>query len=356
VLQDDKTSYRLVAKTSVVGLEKTVPTFAVANYVELARPTVTLFHVADHTSAARDYALAAEANDPLLHDWLDEPAQPPRIVELTDPNATPWQNGAVLFTPLREAPTATLQLLLLPAQVAARFHSPHAWIQDGLERFLQTLAVERRSGRHAALEFLDQYRGPLVQVEEAAHPKATKSPPDSNAANNTLLNTNDDLYLRGKGGFVFWMLRDMTGTEAMQGAIAAYRAGADKDPSYFQHLVQTSGKRDLEWFFDDWVYRDRGLPEFHVVSAYTRALLSETNQSFLVTATVEDRGGAGAEVPVLIQTPSGEKSVRVVVKAGEQGTGRIEVPVAPDQITVNDGSVPEADLGNNVYEIPAKQP
>ena len=99
--------------------------------------------------------------------------------------------------------------------------------------------VERRSGRHAALEFLDQYREPLVQAEEAAHPKpeaATKSSPDSNAANNTLLNTNDELYLRGKGGFVFWMLRDMVGDEAMQRAIAAYRGGADKDPSYFQRL------------------------------------------------------------------------------------------------------------------------
>jgi hypothetical protein len=30
--------------------------------------------------------------------------------------------------------------------------------------------------------------------------------------------------------------------------------------------------------------------------------------------------------------------------------------VAPDKIVVNDGSVPEANLGNNVYEIPGKQP
>jgi hypothetical protein len=353
-----KTSYRLVAKVQMPTLGETVPTFAVANYVGLARPTVTLLHIADHTSLARDYVVAAEANDPLLHDWLGEPTQPARVVELTDPNANPWEDGPVLFTPLREAPTATLQLLLLPAQVAARFHSPHAWIQDGLERFLQAVAVERHSGRRAALEYLDQYREPLVQAEEAAHPKAeaaTKSAPDSNAANNTLLNTNDELYLRGKGGFVFWMLRDMVGDETTQRAIAAYRGGADKDPSYFQRLLQTNPKRDLEWFFDDWVYRDRGLPEFHVQSAYTRPLLNEANKSFLVTATIENRGGAGAEVPVMIQTPSGEKSVRVVVKAGEKGTGRIEMSVEPDKITVNDGSVPEANLGNNMYEIPAKQ-
>jgi hypothetical protein len=90
-----------------------------------------------------------------------------------------------------------------------------------------------------------------------------------------------------------------------------------------------------------------------VVSAYTRPLLSEaTTKSFLVTVTIENRGGAGAEVPVLIQTPSGEKTVRVLVKAGQKDSGRLEVPVAPDKVTVNDGSVPEANVGNNVYDVP----
>ena len=370
-VHEDKTSYRLIAKTHIAELGEVVPTFAVANYEELARPTITLLHVADHTSLARDYALAAETNDPLLHEWLPEPSGTPpsspqargldtnhaRVIELTDPNANPWQNGAVLFTPLREASTATLQLLLLPAQVAARFHSPHPWLQDGLERLLQVITVENRSGRRAALEYLDQYREPLVQAEELAHPKATAATkaPD-NAADNTLLNTNDELYLRGKGGFVLWMLRDMVGTEAMQRSISSYRGGADKVPSYFQKLVQANSKRDLEWFFDDWVYRDRGLPEFHVESAYPRPLLSEKEKNYLVTATIENRGHAGAEVPVIIQTPSGEKSVRVLVKAGEKGVGRIEVPVAPDKIVVNDGSVPEANTGNNVYDMPPPQP
>ncbi len=267
---------------------------------------------------------------------------------------------SILFTPLREAQTATLQLLLLPTQVAARFHSPHPWIQEGLERFLQTVSVDQRSGRKAALAFLDEYREPLVKAEEQAHPATPKAATSSKAAadttaDNTLLNTNDELYLRGKGSFVLWMLRDMVGDQAMQSALAAYHPGADKDPSYLQRLLQTSAKLDLEWFFDDWVYRDRGLPDFHVESVYARPLLSEAAKSFLVTATIENRGHAGAEVPVLIQTPSGEKSLRVLAKAGEKGTGRIEVPVAPDKITVNDGSVPEANIGNNVYDVPAPQ-
>jgi len=337
------------------GLGETVPTFAIANYVELARPAITLLHTPNHTSLARDYALAAEANDPLLHEWLPDPSAgtaQTRVIELTDPNANPWQNAAVLFTPLREGPTATLQLLLLPAQVAARFHSPRSWMREGLARFLQVKSLENRSGRRAALAYLDEYRQPLAQAE-ASH-SATN--PQASAADNTLLNSNDEVYLRGKGSFVFWMLDDMVGDEALQHALVSYREGADREPSYFQRLLQAASKRDLEWFFDDWVYRDRGLPDFHVLSVYARPLLSEAEKNYMVTATIENQGHVAAEVPVTLQTPSGEKSVRVLVKGGEKGVGRIEEPFAPAKIVVNDGSVPEAKLGNNEYDVAPPKP
>ncbi len=343
---------------TLTGLGETVPTFAIANYQELPRPTVTLLHVPDHTSIARDYVVAAEANDPVLHDWLGEPAQPARIIELTEPNANPWQNGAILFTPFREAQTGNVQIMLMPTQVAARLHSPHRWIQEGMERFMQTVLIDRRSGRKSALAFLDEYHEPLLKAEESTLPKAessSKTTAEVGSADNTLLNTNDELYLRGKGSFVLWMLRDMVGDTAMQTALGGYHPGADKDPSYLQRLLQKTSKRDLEWFFDDWVYRDRGLPDFHVDSVYARPLLSEANRSFYLTATIQNRGHAGAEVPVLVQTPSGEKSVRVVVKAGEKGTGRIETPIAPDKVVVNDGSVPEVNVGNNTYDVPKPQ-
>jgi len=334
------------------SLGEIVPAFAIANYVELPRPTIAFTHLPEHTTEVRDYALAAEASDPMLHDWLREPHEPARVIELANPNANPWKNGAVLFTPLRQASTPTLQLLLMPLQVASRLHSPHAWIQDGVERFLQVMSVETRSGRRAALEYLDQYREPLVEAEKLAHPaEPAGGGTKASEADNTLLNINDEVYLRGKGGFVMWMLRDMIGNIDMQRTLLAYRGGADKDPSYFQKLLQSNSKRDLEWFFDDWVYRDRGLPEFKVDSVYTRPMLGE-GSNFMVTVTIEGRGRAGAEVPVIIQTPSGEKSVRIVVKAGQKGTGRLEVPIAPDKIVVNDGSVPEASTGKNVYDVP----
>ncbi len=336
----------------VSGLGKVVPAFSVATYVQLNRPGLVLFHTPDSASFAKDYAAAAEANEPLLHEWLNPATQVPVLIELTDPNANPYQNGSVLFTPLRQSQSATLELLLLPVQVAARFPSPRRWIEEGLQRFLQAVSVERRSGRKAALEFLDEYLAPLVKAESADSGPDAATTADTRSADDTLLNTSDEILLRGKGSFVFWMLRDMVGDEALQHSLATYRPGADLNPAYFQNLLQEGKKRDLEWFFDDWVYRNRGLPEFRVENAYPRPLLEDPSKIFLVTVTIENRGGAGAEVPVVIQTPEGERIARVLVRAHQKASGRSQVPAAPTKIVVNDGSVPETNSDDNTFDVP----
>lgn len=339
----------------LTGMAQTVPAFAVAGYTKLDRPGIVLFHTPDNVSVARDYAAAAEANDPVLNEWLPASSATPTIIELTDPNANPYQSGGVLFTPLRQAQPLTLALLLLPAQVAARFTSPRPWIDSGLERFLQAVSVEHRSGRKEALQFLNEYLPPLIKAEEEANTRSSPGPRagDSQAADNSLLNTSDEILLRGKGSFVFWMLRDMLGDTVLQKAIAAYRPGADASPAYWQSLLEEGRKRDLEWFFDDWVYRDRGLPEFRIETVYSRPLLEDPNKLSLVTVTIENTGGAGAEVPVFIQTSSGERTLRVLVKAHEKASGRSQVPAAPTRAVVNDGSVPESNTNNNTYEVPA---
>ncbi len=215
--------------------------------------------------------------------------------------------------------------------------------------------MERRSGRKAALQFLDEYLAPLVKAEEPPSPEpgvAAKAS-DQHPGDNTLLNTSDEILLRGKGSFVFWMLRDMVGDEVLQHALAAYRPGADVNPTYFQGLLDDGKKRDLEWFFDDWVYRNRGLPDFRVENAYVRPLLENPSKIVLVTVTIENRGGAGAEVPVLIQTPDGEKTARVLVMGHQKASDRVQVPAAPTKVVVNDGSVPEISSSDNTFEVPA---
>src|SRR5271166_5282527 len=355
---DPRTGERTMQVSNILqlsGLGQTVPAFAVADYAKLDRPGIAVFHTPDKLSLARDFAAAAEDNEPVLNEWLPPSSvQKATVIELTDPNANPYQIGSVLFTPLRQSQTPTLELLLMPVQVAARFSSPRRWIEDGLQRFLQSISIEHRSGRKTALQFLDEYLGPLVKAEEGmgrAADSNSKSGSDR-SADDTLLNTSDEILLRGKGSFVLWMLRDMVGDTVLQKALAAYRPGADVNPTYFQGLLEDGKKRDLEWFFDDWVYRNRGLPDFRVENAYVRPLLQNPSKIVLVTVTIENRGGAGAEVPVLIQTPDGEKTARVLVMGHQKASERVQVPAAPTKVVVNDGSVPESNPGDNTFEVP----
>jgi hypothetical protein len=116
------------------------------------------------------------------------------------------------------------------------------------------------------------------------------------------------------------------------------------------HVIQAQTQKDLEWFFDDWVYRNRGLPDFKVVSAFTRKTLPE---GYMLTITVANLGGAGAEVPLTVKFAGGEVTKRLVVRGKSNSVIRIEVPKTPDEIVVNDGSVPESDTTNNVFKIEA---
>jgi len=145
-------------------------------------------------------------------------------------------------------------------------------------------------------------------------------------------------------------LRDMAGDDALKQAILNYRLEDDKNPKYVEQLIEAAAKRDLGWFFDDWVYRDRGLPDFRVQSVHPW----QTDQGVqMLTVTLENLGQAGAEVPFTILFAGGEITKRIEVRARSTATTRVELPQAASEITVNDGSVPELDLTNNGFKIPA---
>jgi aminopeptidase N len=163
----------------------------------------------------------------------------------------------------------------------------------------------------------------------------------------------EDLY-RSKALYVWWMLRDMIGKDALQNALAAYRADADTTPAYLQHLIEAQTKRDLGWFFDDWVYRDRGLADFHLAAIYP---WEPSRKAYVVTVTVENLGDAGAEVPLILKMEQGQVTQRLLVRGKSKATIRIEAISTPQEIVLNDGSVPESNTRNNVYKIeePAKR-
>jgi aminopeptidase N len=145
----------------------------------------------------------------------------------------------------------------------------------------------------------------------------------------------------------------MVGDDALKQAIRKYRAEDDKDPKYVEHLIESAAKRDLGWFFDDWVYQDRGLPDFHVQSVHPWKTEKTENNMQIVTVTLENLGNAGAEVPFTISFEGGEVTKRIEVRAKSTATTRVELPGTASEIVVNDGSVPESDLTNNEFRISA---
>ena len=312
----------------------TVPTFVMANYTTLERPAITVYHLADHKLAAMDYAIATESVLPFSTQWFGKPKQKVVVVDLGDAGAAPFESGPMLFTPIVRVDQKRLQLTLIHQLVHATFFSPRPWIFEGLAHFAQALEREQQEGRKAALAYMDAFRPTLVEAEKTGE--------------QSLVTAHDEVFYRTKAMFVWWMLRDMVGDDALQRTLQAYRPEQDREPSYVQHLLASASKRDLEWFFDAWVYRDRGLPDFRVATAYPREIV---NGGFLVTVTIENDGNAAADVPVFVNAGSGGNSQRVMVAAKGKGVARIQMPVAPDEVTVNDGSVPESNGHNNSVKI-----
>ena len=95
---------------------------------------------------------------------------------------------------------------------------------------------EQQGGRQAALDFLGLHRAAFLDAE-----KDVAAAPQKNAGQ-PLATTFDEIYYRSKAAYVWWMLRDMIGDDALKQAIRKYRADDDKDPKYVEQLVEASAK------------------------------------------------------------------------------------------------------------------
>jgi hypothetical protein len=320
------------------------PLFVIGSYNALDRPEINISYLAEHKSGAEDYAIAAELAVPFVTQWFGQPRVRAEVVELADPEAAPFEAGSMVLTPLGGNDSRRYALTAVHQLTHAAFASPRPWIYEGLAHFAQAAYRERQNRRQAALDFMGLHRTAIADTEQAL----AADHKENAAASESLINTNSEELYRSKAMYVWWMLRDIVGDGALQKALSAYHPDQDKIPAYLQHLIEAQSKRDLEWFFDDWVYRDRGLPDFHVESVYSRQTLHGT---YMVTVSVENLGDAGAEVPVTVHTNSGELSKRLEVRAKSKNAIRIEVSTPPQQVVVNDGSVPESDMSNNTFKV-----
>jgi hypothetical protein len=327
------------------SLGPVAPLFLGATYSELDQAGTVLRYLSGHKSGAENYALAAGLAVPLVTEWFGAPRQKAETVELPDPQAAAFESGPLLLTPLSSTNATLYELSAVHQFTHAAFFSLRPWIYEGLAHFAQALEREQQYGRQSALEYMDRQRPAIADVEKALAAAHVQN----ESADESLINTSIEEFYRSKAMYVWWMLRDMIGDAPLKKALAAYHSDQDKESAYLQHLIEAQAHRDLEWFFDDWVYRDRGLPDFRVVGAYPRA---KVEGGSVVTITIENLGDAGAEVPVVLRMEDGEVSKRVEVRAKSKAAVRMDANSTPLEVVVNDGSVPERSVSNNVFKVP----
>jgi hypothetical protein len=321
------------------------PILVIANYQEMVRPGIDarFFLLRGHEALAATFADEAQRGLPLITDWFGAPREKITIADLADSRDVPFEDGSLLMTSLGGADASRAGLALAHQLTHASISSLRPWIEEGLAHFAQALYLEREQGRAAALNYMSLHRSALSEIEAPS-----TAPRSEDEAKRSLVNTTNEELYRSKAMCVWWMLRDMIGEPALKKAIAAYRPEQDKEPSYMPRLIAAQTQRDLEWFFDDWVYRDRGLPDFKMESAFSRKTMTG---SYMLTITLDNLGTAGAEVPVIVKFAGGEIMKRLEVHAKNKAVIRVEVPAVPQEIVVNDGSVPESDITNNKFKI-----
>jgi aminopeptidase N len=151
-----------------------------------------------------------------------------------------------------------------------------------------------------------------------------------------------------------WMLRSVVGDAPLKAALQNYRKSGkrDEDAKEFQRVLEATSHKDLGWFFADWVYQDKGLPDLSIVSVSPRELTAKDGRGgFLVAVEVRNDGDAVAEVPVTVRAEGKSGALtateRLRIAGRSSSSTRILFEGTPAEVVVNDGSVPE--VGNSVH-------
>ena len=296
--------------------------------------TVSFFP--QHATEAQDYARIIRETPSLVTGRSKIPAL---LAELPEAQDSTFEADTMLLTALKPIDRKSLEVTLAYLLAHQSLWSPRAWIYAGAAHFAQALMRERQDGRAAAIAYMEQRLAALT-LEDSGTADLVKS--------NSLVNTTSEVFYRTKAMYVWWMLREIVGQRAVLDALQQYDFDSDKEPSYMQKLLEKNSHKDLEWFFDDWVYQDRGLPEFTISNGYARPSLQGI---YLVSATIENQGGAAAEVPIIVHTQNGDIPSRIRVPAHVKTALRVEVSSRPLDVTVNDGSVPEVDRTDNTTSV-----
>lgn len=301
-------------------------------------------------SIAQAYEKIAANDLPLVELWLgSHQKRSVVLVDLPESDDLPFEERNILFLPLQANATSnTVGPVLAHMLSHAYFVSPHPWLDEGVAQWIALQWIEHRAGRAAAIGQMDSRRAALALAET--------SDPGVNPGQ-SLINAWSDIYYRDKAAYVLWMLRDIAGDTPFAHALQTYDPSNDHDASYFQSLLQKTSGKDLDWFFNDWVYRDRGLPDLQIASAYQRSLMTKNSstRNYLVSVDVQNNSFCSAEVPVTIEATSSNQTKHLLVPAHTRAALRLLLDSKPSKVIVNDGSVPEVRTSRHEKSIAPAQ-
>jgi hypothetical protein len=332
---------------TVLGFE--APSLFLAHRTSYSATNMTLWTRPESDANVSNWSSAATEVTPFLQGWLGvRPRSQLTVLDLPEDGDTPFETGAMLATPVRAAAIDQLEGVMAHALTHAWVMSPKSWLSEGVAHFMGTLWVEKQQGRERALATLDSARGALALAEP-------ESPGESDGQ--PLTACISPVYYRTKAAYVFWMLRDLVGDAALSAALRAYDPAKDTTPDAFEKLIEQAGQRkNLAWFFNDWVYKDRGLPDLSIESVYPSP--ASVQGSYLVAVNLANNGYAAVEAPVQVISALTTVTQRVQIAGRSKSVQRILLQGVPTEVRVNDGTIPEsqATIHSKTLDAPAAKP
>jgi Peptidase family M1 domain len=323
-----------------------VPSLFVTNdALKMADGVGSIAVVTEHDDALARFGATAGQIQPLMTEWIGESPLGP--LNILDHEGQPFEDGALLVAPMTAMDTAAVATGLVHSLTHAWFSSSHVWLNEGMAQFMSYLWVERTQGRDAA----------IAQMQEAAVALALVEPAAGKGGGQSLIAASDEVYYRTKAAAVLWMLRSIAGEDALKQALHTYvREGKkDGDAKEFQRVLEQTSHKDLGWFFEDWVYRDRGLPDLSIANVSPRELEAKDGRGgWLVAVEVHNAGDAAVEVPVTVRSGTLTATERIRVLGGASSSTRILFEGEPTEVVLNDGSVPE--VGQSLHVVKLKAP
>ncbi len=321
----------------------------VSLFLTAAHPVTTedevVESIAPHAEAAEPWVQGAEKVKPMLAEWFGPAPLKPML--LLEHDGQVYEDGAMVVAPLRDVTDPdVLAAGLVRAMTHAWFQiggAQNAWLDQGLPEFMRLLYLERTAGRGAVVEQLTHAGVLLALVEPGT----------------ALVKTEDQAFLRLKSAAVLWQLRDIVGEDVLRTAVAGFRhslfvnAGLADDVRAFERAVEKASGKDLGWFFADWVYADKGLPDLSIGLVSPRALPVKGGKDggYLVAIEVKNAGDAAAEVPVTVKANGVSATERLRVPAHGAASTRVVFETTPERVEVNDGTVPEMRSSTHAVDV-----